>query len=446
MQITVKLKLKSPVELGDFQKKYSNVVRFAFNRAMDGMSKFEIFNLIPTLNNIGELDLTWAREAVKDGYGKAQSALAKYKESGNPSDLTVIFEGKNLFYQRLSGKLTREEFLAQRKMFPVTCEGSKADSHGNRKFNFDFGTFEGTVMTDRGKIPFSCHQTSRRNFSMLQSLSERIEKKECGMTCRITSENFYIVFDTDRLPEEVSYRKDKSRTMAIDLNPNYIGLSIVNDDEILLRRCYDLSGIKGKNKKKHELTEIAIDIRKTCVQYRVYLVGYEKLKMQPEDHKKGKRFNKMVNNDWCRERFITSLRKHMSLIGCKTQEIAPQYSSYIGCIMYPEETDSIAASLELNRRMRKYQKIYIEKTGAKGSVVYPEFKAEYLNRWKEEGIPMPKKEGWQEVFRWLKESKLSYRFLYPDYIRCTGRTVLRFKSRASKVTEVTIEDKSPFLN
>ena len=446
MQITVKLKLKSPIELGNFQRKYSNVVRFAFNRALEGMSKFDIFNLIPSLNNVDELDRSWKEQAVKDGFGKAQAVLGKYRESQDPSTLKVIFGGKRLFYQRLRKEITRDEYLSQRKFFPVTCEGSKADSHGNRKFKFDFISFEGTVMTDKGKISFACHRTSKRNLSMLLALQEMIERKECGMTCRITNEDFYIVFDTNKLPKEISYRKDKDRTMAIDINPNYIGLSVIDGNDILLRRCYDLSAVKGRNKKKHELTEIAIEIKHLCAQYKISLVGYEKVEMQPKNHGKGRRFNRLVNNEWCREHFLTSLRKHLSLIGCKTQEIAPQYSSIIGCLMYPDETDSVAASLELNRRLRKFKAIYIDKTEAKSPVLYPEFREEYMNRWKEEGDSISLKEGWRDVFRWIKESKSSYRFLYPDYVKQPGVAVLRFKSRASKVTYVTNGDKSPYLN
>ena len=44
MNITVKLKLCEKIDVGEFQKKYTNVVRYAFNRTMDGKSKYEIFS------------------------------------------------------------------------------------------------------------------------------------------------------------------------------------------------------------------------------------------------------------------------------------------------------------------------------------------------------------------------------------------------------------------
>ena len=167
MVITVKLKLKQALHVDDFQRKFNNVVHFAFNRAMEGLTKYEIFDLLNTLNNVNELDLSWKREAAKLGYTTAKSALARFKETKDEKDLKVIFGSKKIFYQRLTGKLSREEFLKQRKMQPITCEGSKADNHGNRKFKFDFNTFEGSVKLANQTLSFACHKTSKRNLALL---------------------------------------------------------------------------------------------------------------------------------------------------------------------------------------------------------------------------------------------------------------------------------------
>lgn len=82
MLTTIKLKLTEPIPLDGFQRKYANVVRFAFNRGMDGVSKFDIFKLLNNLNNVDELDLSWKREAAKLGYSLAKAALERYKENG----------------------------------------------------------------------------------------------------------------------------------------------------------------------------------------------------------------------------------------------------------------------------------------------------------------------------------------------------------------------------
>ena len=40
--ITIKLKLKNKINFGNFQNKFSNVVRYAFNRYFDGYDKFTV--------------------------------------------------------------------------------------------------------------------------------------------------------------------------------------------------------------------------------------------------------------------------------------------------------------------------------------------------------------------------------------------------------------------
>jgi len=109
--ITIKLRLRENIanEIRDFQRKFSNVVRYSFNRFMEGHSRTDVFNLIKIINNVDELDLTWKREAAKVAESLALSAAKR-------DDKTVIFGGKGLFYKRLKGRLSREEYLRQGKL------------------------------------------------------------------------------------------------------------------------------------------------------------------------------------------------------------------------------------------------------------------------------------------------------------------------------------------
>lgn len=54
--ITIKLKYNSTSNfqffLQNMQKQFSNVYRYSYNRLYDGLSKKEIYHLIPTLNNV----------------------------------------------------------------------------------------------------------------------------------------------------------------------------------------------------------------------------------------------------------------------------------------------------------------------------------------------------------------------------------------------------------
>lgn len=144
-----------------------------------------------------------------------------------------------------------------------------------------------------------------------------------------------------------------------------------------------------------------------------------------------------MNNEWCRLYFVNSLKKHLTLIGCKYQEVAAQYSSFIGQLTNPNDTDSVAASIELNRRLKEFKKQYIDGIEPHGSIVYPEFSLDYLNRWKKEDIREGKVKDWRAAYQYIKESGHSYRFLYADYVKRNQCRVFRLKSRKSLVSYIT---------
>lgn len=453
MFITIKLKLINKLEMDiDFMKQYTNVVRYAYNRGIEGKSKTEVFGLLNSLNNLDKLDLSWKREAAKLGLSKASSTieLNKQLEEKGEKIKFAIFGGKKNFYDRLKRKITREEFLERKKLFPITCEGSKADNKGNRKFKFDIDTMSGSVNMNKEKLFFTCHKTSKKNMKLLYSLFELVNKKETGVTYSITNTHFYIVFDLDKLPKEEDYKKRSDRLIGIDMNPNYIGLSILDNENVLYTKCYSLSALSSKkvnnNKRKYELTQIAIDIKKLCIKYNVSMVGIEKLKIKSENKKKGKRFNRQVNNEWCREYFKNTLLKNMVLIGCKVKEISPEYSSFIGCLMYQSETDSVASSIEIGRRLKRFKRIYIDKIELQGSIIYPSFSLDYLNRWKKDGDSLDGMNRWVCAYQWFKKSGHSYRLLYNDYVKTNHCEVFRLKSDKSLVTFIEGGKNFPYFN
>lgn len=433
--ITIKLKLRCNVEndIRAFQQKYSNVVRYAFNRFMEDYSRTQVFDLIKTLNNVDELDVTWKREAAKLA---EYLALATKKKDKN--EQKVIFCGKTNFYKRLKGKITHEEFVKNRKLFYISCEGSKSDNKGNRKFKFDFETLSGSVKLNNKIVCFSCYSQNKNNMNILKQAVMLAESGEIGLTYRLNADYFYICIDLEKLTFD-RYDTCKNTTLAIDMNPNYIGLCIINpNDKIIHKQVYDLSQMsKNNNKRDYELTQIAISIAKLCKHYKVEIVGYEKLKIESSDKKKGKRFNKQVNNDWHRGLFVNSLHKWLGLVNCKLVEIVPEYSSYIGCIMYENDTDSIAASIELNRRLREYKSMFIDKAKPKGSVVYPLFTMSHFNRWKE-SLGDRVFNDWKESYQWFKETKHSYRLTYPLWLKRNGIRPFRYKSIKSMLFHVIL--------
>lgn len=433
--ITIKIPLINDItqEVVGFQRKYNNVVRYTFNRFMEGHSRTEVFNLIKTLNNVNELDVTWRREAAK-----LAESLAMATKKKDEDEQTVIFGGRKWFKKRLRGKISSEEYKEKKKLMYISCEGSKSDTNGNRKFKFNVETFEGSVKLDGRTVNFACKKIRNKNLQYVRQAVALAEEGEIGMTYRLSGTHFYICVDLEKLHLE-RYSAKKNVTLALDMNPNYIGLSIVgNNEEVMLRKVYDLNKIgDNNNKRKHELTEIAKSIALLCRHYCVEYCGYEKLSMKSGDKGKGRRYNKMVNNNWDRERFVNSLRKWLGVVGCKFLELAPQYSSFIGCITHEGETDSVAASIELNRRLREFKAQYIDKTKPRGDVIFPPFQTSHFNRWKESfgNIAF---DGWKEAYQWFKETEHSYRLTYNEWLRHTVARPFRYKSLRSLVFAVTI--------
>ena len=89
-------------------------------------------------------------------------------------------------------------------------------------------------------------------------------------------------------------------------------------------------------------------------------------------------------------------------------EVNPAYSSFIGNILYGNETtpDMVASSIEVARR--SYNKF-------KKGHFYPSIKINHLNeQWKQ---TLSGLNSWKEMFKEVKKLKWKYRFLLLDYIQ-----------------------------
>lgn len=428
MIITLKAKINTiSDDILPFQRQFNNVVKWAYNRFKEGKSRTDVFGLIRdnNVNNVDLLDVTWKREAAK----LAQTMYLSSKDKNKP----IVFYSK-AFRRRLEGKTTREEFIKERDeaLYQITCEGSKADTDGNRKFKFDANELSGSVKLGKETVTFSCERIGKKRQDMLVEYLEMAHIHMVGVTYKITPKYLYILVDLkDIVPN--TYDAIEGRTLALDMNPNYIGLSIVDsDDTIIHKRVYNLSKVpKEKYKQNHELTEVAISIAKLCKHFKVCLVGFEKLSMKSSDKGRGRSFNRLVNNGWRRDRFLNSLRKHLELVGCPYKEVVASYSSFVGCVCYPSDTDSVAASLELNRRLRLIYKMYVLKTMPIGGVIFPQVGADVLNRWKDEAHLCGDITDWLSFYSLCKMARHSYRRLYGPWLKTAEAKEFRLYSAVS---------------
>ena len=65
--ITIKLKLIETVNIEKYQKQFTNIRNYAFNRLLEGHKQTQIEQLVKTkLNNINLMDVSFQKEAVNE--------------------------------------------------------------------------------------------------------------------------------------------------------------------------------------------------------------------------------------------------------------------------------------------------------------------------------------------------------------------------------------------
>jgi hypothetical protein len=251
-----------------------------------------------------------------------------------------------------------------------------------------------------------------------------------------------------------------NRVMAMDANPNFLGVTVIDfknekEKSVIYKKVFDLRKLNKCSKAKidHETFEMAQFVAKTAKHYRCEIMGYEDLPIKSKDHKKGKAFNKLVNNTWRRKKFFGNLCKWLNIFGVKHQAIVPAYSSFIGQIQNPDEPDMIAAALEIARRTYIFNRVFIRKdafldkskpsvkncvsnsrdSATFSSIVFPEFLVTSLpTHWKE--MAETKRLGsWKTLYSRIKKSKKSYRLFFDEWLKSHSENFYRLKSRKSNI-------------
>ena len=355
-------------------KRYNSLLRCTYNRLRDNPKEDQISikSYQKSLNNIN-LD-SWFNQS---SYYEAKSLIKK--------DGKIIFGGKQLFKKRSQLKISKEEFQLQR-LLPIYSIG-EANQGGNRKFKF---------IRDN-QIKFSIN---RKEYCILnlQKLSNKYKKyigliyllqreKQISITYKLDLNYIYITFDLDMLEQIPNNNKIRDRILSIDLNPNHIGyvicdwkssepiiidngifsLKALNDKDNSLKNKGISSSSKERkyitNKRNYELSQIAIKLSQIAKHYQCELVVKEDLNIKHSNQGKGKKLNKLNNNQWCRNRLSQLLDKNCSLSGIKSLNIYPAWSSVAGNIVYRyiKLPDMCLAAIELGRRGFEFYHQYILK-------------------------------------------------------------------------------------
>lgn len=353
---------------------------------------------------------------IKDAEGlfKAQKELERENK-------TLTFGSKKEWKRYNSGLISLEEFNKIKNTQPMLFVGRANETMGNRK-----------IKLSGNKIIFKQSRNNHHVLNLFTSknrfrILEKLQTVKIPITYRLGQNHIWISFDESVLNES-KHTFVENRIGSLDLNPNYIAFTIQDfqkdESKIVHRSIFNLTELNktfNKNKKDHEVIEISKTISNLCKQYKVEIVGMEKLDMVSKDHKKGKYLNRLINNSWNRNCFSNNLKKRLNILGIKNQEIMAAYSSTVGCLQSPDETDSIAAALEMGRRTYVFLNRFLNKKEefSDRDILYPILDYKKIKeRWNSILSDYnPKRVGWKSIHEYLKKQKKSneLRFLFKDY-------------------------------
>lgn len=349
---------------------YNSVLRFTYNRYQENpkYSTKEITKLQHSMNNI-HVDshfLNSARYAAKSMSDKPR----------------VIFGGKSLFLSRCHNKISKEEFQIKR-LIPI-CSIGEANKQANRKFQILDETHI-LFKPDKSHHYILTLPKLRKNYK--QDILKLLKlQTDCGcpITYRLSLTHIELSFENNYLYKNV-YNKIQDRIFAVDLNPNYIGWSVVDwidsdnyklvdagvvsnkqftDIENSLKVASN-SDIKCKlnNKRDFENIDTILYLMNICKHYQCQIFSIENLNMKTFDKKLGRKYNRLVNNQWSRNKTYNLFHKYCDINDIQFIPVAPNYSSFEGNLIYRELNlpDMCLSSVEIGRRGFEFYHQYIKK-------------------------------------------------------------------------------------
>jgi len=424
---TIKLPIQNVVNFNSELRVFNAIVRFAYNRFKDGLSEKDVRASV--------------KQKFEGGCWFQQCAIIEGKSVFNRSgDKKVVFGGKKNREDYLKGLINKDEYKSKRTK-PIILQGEKP-CFGNRHFNFNFENNVVTYKQSRNNhIEIQLPKLKSKLKSELLSVQELAKEQKAAVTVKFN--NQYIWFSFEETTDQYKSYKDlkNNRVLGLDLNPNYIGISVIEFDKndnfkVLYKKVFDLSllnipsgkssddekSIKQTNKRKFELIEICHQISSLVNVWKCKKLAIEDLNIKSSDKKKGKRFNRLCNNAWNRNLVVEKL-KMLSVVCCfEIVEVNPAYSSIVGNLLYGSENtpDMVASSIEVARRAyKKYDKGWF----------YPVFDVDKLNdQWKKILVGV---KDWKSAFAEIKKSKLKYRFQLLDHIQNAVFSQFYKKSKTS---------------
>ena len=401
----------------DLRSQYSCVLRTAYNRFHEGLKQKDVREQCRQLNGIERLNSWLLQSAVMDG----QALQTRFKNE------KVIFGGKKNLRLRTENKISKEEFKEKR----LSCVSSQGEAlhKGNRMFDFS-KLVEGTLIfkvSRKQHIDLQIPKQRKNYQEKLKTIQNLSQTNDLTVTVKLDDKFVYLIYDE---PKTLENKLLETRYLGIDLNPNHVGISVMEDvqgtQNVLYVQDFDFSEITEKlmkeknsssserfkylnNKLNHEVIQVAKQISLIALKFNCKFVFLENLdkNFNTGNTNKGHNFNRLVRNLWKKCNFVETLEKRLQLVGIKSFKVNPAYTSYIGNLRH-EYFDSCNAACEIARRgyeviIKKNRQFYPKDLNIKTSLE---------NQWKKETLEGCK--SWKDICLKIKNLKLRYRVLLEE--------------------------------
>jgi len=331
---TIKLKIMNEFDCAEELRLFNSIVRFSYNRFKEGLKEKEVRACCKVFSG----NSWFVQCAIKEG----KAVYERFKQE------KVVFGGRSNLNKYLKNKITKEEYK-QRRLAPITIQGEACKS-GNRLFNFKLDEERLELKLSRNdhreiRLP-KLRGNLKKEFSLLQEL---IEQKKATVTVKFNSEYIWLTYDESLLDLNKYRDLKENRVLGIDLNPNYIGLSVIefnskDEFKVLFKKVYDLTGLNVTskkssadaaskyltNKRHFELIEVCYEISRLMDYWKCKKLALEDLSMKSSDKGNGPWYNRMCNNVWNRDLVVNKLKMLGAVHGFEVVQVNPAYSSFVG--------------------------------------------------------------------------------------------------------------------
>lgn len=432
--VTWKIKYYCEQDFSNYIYDYNKVLRFTYNRLFENseLSTKELTESQKSMQNKPDsINSHLMNSAIFD----ARGLVERFNEP-------IIFGGKDNFIKRCQHKIDRETFQRTR-LVPLSSVGESV-KFGNRLFTIQNNSQILFKPDRQNHFMLDLIDVGRNRKQDFEKLIKLQNSKNIAITYKLDLDYIYITFDYDKI-KHCFYKVRQNRVMSIDMNPNSIGWSVVDwqdgDNANLvasgifsLKPLNDLQGSisvssgsdKSKyftNKRKHEIIEISKQLFELCKHYKCEIFAIEDLNIRHNDLHKGNKTNRLVQNQWCRNLLANQIRKRIKSSSTTLAEVQPQYSSFIGNLVFRhlQLPDEILASIEIGRRGFEFCTQYIFKRRPhQKTVVFPQMetvKNQLSISLAEIGVDVPEFVDWKNLYSLVKKSKVKYRFSLLDAIQ-----------------------------